>query len=537
MDAAGVRAGIIVLLCIAALAPFARTLGHALVWDDHYLVADVEALAARGGLAAVVGAPFLPEQNDPDNFYRPVVLLSLWLDGRLGGGSAVPFHLVNLLLHASNVLLAWLLLRAVLPSRAGATGGALVFAVHPLQVEAVAFVSARTDLFAAFFALLAILAWLRGRALEGRARNVRFAASAALWLAGSLSKETVILLPAVLLVLDAVLARRDRAAGLVSRNAAWIGAYAVAFLALAAARHAVLGAVFSTAGASTAIQGPLLLREPPIALTGAMRLLRLVLFPWPLNSMYTRDDLGLDVASVLSVAVLCAVCGLLAARSAAILGGSVVVFFLAPSLLVLSGSATLTAERYMYVPMVGVAILAGAVFERLAALSAAGTWRRVGAAVFAAGLCVMASASFVRAGVWRDDLTLTTEQVRRSPRAAFAHDLHGQALLRLQRWEEARASFATAVTLDPRDAGFRNDLGISLRRTGRPDLAVEQFRESLRLAPGVSGTRLNLAFACVSLRDFACVEEQRRALASLDPAAQQTLERELARVGVAGPRR
>lgn len=527
------------LLCAAAAVPFARTLRHDLVWDDRYLVADVETLAAQGGLAAVAAAPFLPEQNEPDNYYRPVVLLSLWLDGRLAGGSAAAFHVTNLVLHVLNSLLVAWLLREVLRSSGAALAGALVFAVHPVQVEAVAFVAARTDLFAAFFVLLAAVTWLGARRARPRARQALVAVSAACLLAGILAKETAIVLPLVLLVADAVSARHEaRAASWWPRNRTWLLAYAGAALLVALLRVGALGTVFSVSTPEAALQGPLLLREPTTALAGAIRMLRVIVIPFPLNSLYTREHLVIDTAAWVAVLALAALVVWLATARRQHVGwiaAAWIVLFLAPSLLVPSGAATLIAERYLYLPMVGVALLAGASWSRRSAGATApahAAWPG-----WALLILVLGWASFARAAVWRSDLDLTADQLRTAPRSAFAYDLRGQALLEAKRWPEALDAFQRAVALDPDDSGYQNDLGIGLRRVGRPDLAVEAFRKSLAIAPARPGTRLNLAYACISLRDLACVEEQRRALTRLDPAAQRRLEQEMARWGLLAPSR
>jgi hypothetical protein len=277
----------VVLLILVAWLPHARTLGHGLVWDDRYLVRDVETAALRGGLGAVAAAPFLPEQNDPDNYYRPVVNLSLWLDERVGGGSAAAYHATNLLLHAINTLLVARLLLLLLGGGAGPMLGAAVFAVHPVQVESVAFAAARTDLWATCFVLLATLAWLASRREERPPRRALLLAGAAgAYVAGCLAKETAAVLPVALAALDAAgLDRRGTSpAGWLERNGEAALAFAMALALVGWIRTLVLGAVLVTGGPAVAIQGPLAIREPGLALAAFVRLLALLVVPWPLSS-------------------------------------------------------------------------------------------------------------------------------------------------------------------------------------------------------------------------------------------------------------
>ncbi len=327
--------------------------------------------------------------------------------------------------------------------------------------------------------------------------------------------------------------RRDAApGGWWARNGAIALAFALAAVAVAAARVAALGSVLVSGGPGAALQGPLALREPGLAAAAALRLLGLLIVPWPLNTMYTREHLVLAPVPAAAAALLVAALIWLGSRRQGRIGWVAAVWigaFLVPALLVPSGAATLTAERYLYLPAVGAALAFGAACRALAGLP--GRARGLGLGIAAAALALCAALSAVQASVWRDDLSLTADQLRTAPNSAFAHDLHGQALLKRERWAEALAPFQRAVELEPAEPGYHNDLGIALRRTGRPDLAARAFRESLRLDPDVPGTRLNLAYACISLRDRACIEEQRAALAGLEPRALAVLDAELARWG------
>ncbi len=528
----GMRGLVLAALGVLALLPFARTLTHELVWDDHDLVRQVRALDERGGLTAVAAAPFLPGQNDAARYYRPLVLCSLWVDGRLGGGAAAAYHATNVALHVLNTLLLALLLARVFRSWPAALIGSALFAVHPLQVEAVSFVAARTDLWATLFVLASTLAWLAARD-AGPKRNVALASCGVFYLAACLAKESAILLPAVLLAWECLPGwLPEPAAGRSRTVTRGIAAWGAVFLALAIVRGLVLGAVLF-GGGGVARQRPLLLAEPGMALAGLVRMLRLVLVPLPLNTMYTREHLVLDAVSLVVAGVLVAVfawAGTARFRRVGLAAATWCVVFVLPTLFIPSLSATLAAERYLYLPLAGVALLSAGLVAPAWERSA-----RVRVALPIAGV-VLGSAScflsFAHAGVWRDDLTLTERQVRTAPGSGFAHDRHGQVLLTRQRWPEALAAFEKAVALEPNDPAFVNDLGIGLRRTGRPDLAAQAFRRAIGQFDGFVEARLNLGYACISLRDAACVGEQLAALARLDPRAREALEAESRRWGV-----
>jgi Flp pilus assembly protein TadD len=146
-------------------------------------------------------------------------------------------------------------------------------------------------------------------------------------------------------------------------------------------------------------------------------------------------------------------------------------------------------------------------------------------AIIALGAFALGGTNYLRTRVWRNDVALGADMVRTSPRSAFAHDFLGQGLLADGRYREAFEVFLEAVSLDPINPDTHNDLGISLRRLNQPVLAAKEFRRSIRLAPNAVGARLNLAYACITLGDIPCVEEQRKALAALNPEALAELER------------
>lgn len=159
---------------------YGATLGYDLVWDDR--------------LTAVAGAE--PHRPPALSYARPLVMWSFALDRALFGGAAWGFHLTNLVAHAA---VAWLVgaLAAALGAGAGvALASSLLFAAHPVQTEAVTYVSGRTDVLCALWALAGLLVWRRAR----RWADPWALGSSAAFLAALLCKEVAVLIPLVLLV-------------------------------------------------------------------------------------------------------------------------------------------------------------------------------------------------------------------------------------------------------------------------------------------------------------------------------------------------
>jgi tetratricopeptide (TPR) repeat protein len=184
-------------LVVAAFAAHARALGGGFVFDDHLLLLGRDAIVRRGFVDLWLGT------SVPD--YWPLSWSTLWLEWRVFGERPWPYHLVNLLLHCGAAVLLWRVLRALrLP---GAWLAALLFAVHPVGVESVAWISERKNVLSAVLALAAVLAWVR--ADDERRPGVTWPA-VGLFALALLAKTSVVVIPVVLAGI--VVARRGRIA-------------------------------------------------------------------------------------------------------------------------------------------------------------------------------------------------------------------------------------------------------------------------------------------------------------------------------------
>ncbi len=185
------------------LASYAWTLQADFIWDDDAYVTKNATLESLDGLRRIwfeIGA--VPQ-------YYPLVHTSFWIERHLWGLDPLGYHAVNILLHAAGALLVWrLLLRLEVP---GAWLGAALFAVHPVEVESVAWITERKNVLSLPLALLSMLTYLRfapvNETSEGDAaaasagRGTRYTLALLLFTAAALSKTVVVTLPAVLLVI------------------------------------------------------------------------------------------------------------------------------------------------------------------------------------------------------------------------------------------------------------------------------------------------------------------------------------------------
>lgn len=480
---------------------YSPLLGASFVWDD----AGVQAFqlpsfrTLHDALFTVTGVRGLSW-----SYYRPLVWLSYMLDRALSGGATSPAlaHGVNLALHMAGTALVGLLARRLAGDRpwggAAALWAALLFAVHPIHAESVASIAGRSDLLAALGVLGA--AWLalswRGSVASGR--PWRAAALAGCLFAGLLAKEVALsllaLLPFLFLVNPAAADRGEK-----PTKGEW--ALLAAFLLAAVGGYFTLrlwaGTRASDLGAPAGI-----LEFAGRVFQAAGYYVRKALLPWP--QRHFVDALPSWGLTALSLGL-----GALAAAGAAwksdtegrrwaALGLGWFAVTLAPSLAVLADpfTAAPVAERYLYLPTVGLCLWAG---RGLAALSTA---RPVGKAIWGAVfllLAAFAASSAERSLVWRSELSFW-ESENRHPEAANSSRILGNLANALQqegRTEEALPLLrrALSVAATPQDRlTAANNLGQVLKTHSVELLGQGRLPEAQALLDETIDTLGGIAF-------------------------------------------
>jgi tetratricopeptide (TPR) repeat protein len=436
----------------------------------------------------------------------PVTWLTFGLDYALWGMNAFGYHLTSVLLHAANAALFYLLGRRLLrlgltaaAPRAitlGAIVAALFFAVHPLRVESVVWVTERRDVLSALFYLLTVLAYVKACAADGPPRRRWFLASIGAYALGLLSKSLIMSLPLVLLVLDVYPLRRARGnwRRVLLEKLPYLG------LAVAAAVVSVL-VVIAKVGLTSASAYP-----PPAR--AAMALYSLVFYVWKtllpleLSPMYELPArVGLTSPRFLAaalVAVGVSVVLVLARRPwpAALAAWLVYGLTLAPVSGIVHNGPQLVADRYSYLSCLGLALLVGAGVA--SAVSSAAITRPLRATVAIAGLGWLVGLmvlTFDQLPVWRDTEEVWRRSLAVDPECAFCHGQWGALLGNRGELGEAIAHFERVVALRPGTIRPRGNLGLALLKAGRPVDAAVQFERMLAQEPNDAETRTRLGLA------------------------------------------
>lgn len=486
-------AGALLLLGAVALA-FSPALDGGFVWDDDLYLTANPLVTAPDGLFRIWFSRDAPSQ------YFPLVYTGFRLEHRLWGMRPRGYHAVNVALHAGNALLLWwVLVRLGVPAAGLA---AALFALHPVQVESVAWITERKNCLSALLALCALALWLRflerppGR---GRSWYVLSLASFALAL---LAKTTAAILPATLLLL-AWLQRRPA-----SR---WRIGATLPFFALGAALAAL--SVWwevthqGTAGAAFAFSPAERLQ---IAGGSLWISLRTLLWPADLSFSYPRwtldaGDPRLYAGALAAVAAL----GLLwrwrgRAGRGPFAAAAFYVLALAPTL----GFVPLytfryayVADHYQYLACVGPLALVAAGTARLAATAAPAATRGRRAAALPAALLVgaLGALTWKQAHLYADSETLWQDTLRKHPASALALGNLGLLRMRDGRLAEARDYLERALQADPALHEAHANLGVVARRRGDLAGALAHYRRALAIRPGEVDVRLNLGAALLEL--------------------------------------
>lgn len=539
-----------VLVFVATLVVYAPALRAGFIWNDiDYVTAP--ALRSGHGLARIWFEVGATEQ------YYPLLHSAFWLQHRLWGDQPAGYHLVNVLLHAACAVgLASALRRLDFP-RVARWLAAFLFALHPVCVESVAWISEQKNTLSLFFYLLAARAYLQ----FDRARGARgYAVATLAFLAALLTKTVTATLPAALLVIFWWRRGRLRVREDVAPLLPWfvLGAAMGLFSAWVERHHiGAEGADFALTFVERAL------------LAGRVAWFYLGKLLWPAELVFIYPRWTIDAASpaqwLFPLAALALLAGLWATRHRS-RGPLAAVLFFGGSLVPTSGFFNVyaflfsyVADHWQYLPSLGLVVLGAAGAARLWQPEYPRAWR----ALPVAALLALALVSRDQATTYADLRTFYASTLARNPGAWMAQNnlgnllrergdpvaarVHLEAALRLRpdlakahhnlaavlrelrqtegveehyrralalqpdyveahnslgsflrerrRAADALPHLLRAVQLEPENADARNNLGMTLRDLGRAAEAIVEFQRAVRLQPAMAAAHLNLALS------------------------------------------
>jgi tetratricopeptide (TPR) repeat protein len=465
------------VIVLATLIVYLPAMNAGFVWDDDIYVTESPLIAAKDGLYRL----WFTTQHEA---YYPLSSSTLWFEWRLWGMDARGYHVTNVVLHALNAVLIWrVLLQLKIP---GAWVAALLFAVHPVNVASVAWISERKNVLSLYFYLLSVSWFLRFDA--GASRRWHFLSLGAFLLA-LLSKTAVVMLPLVLL--GCIWWRRGR---ITSKD----------FL-----RSAPYFALALTLGLVTVwFESNRVLGGKPVGevafwtrLAGAglapWFYLYKALLPFHLSMIYPRwaiESWGILVflpGAALVIGLAC--CWRFRASSgrAVLFGAGYFVVTLFPVLGFFDVgffAYSRVADHWQYASIIGIIALLVASGARLLAMRHL-RWKVVAVAVPSV---LLAALSFKQCGIYKDQKTLWRDTVLKNPMAWVAHYGLGVAAGMEGHFNEAVRHYSEALRLNSRYDKAHTNLGITFLMQGRTNDARAHFIKALELNPNSSKAHFNL---------------------------------------------
>jgi Flp pilus assembly protein TadD len=477
----------LIILTAAALLPYLNSIGNGFHWDDHHHILENPAIRTTSSIPRFFTDPSTFSRDPGIQMYRPLLMVTYTLNHAAGGYQGWGYHLVNIGLHLLVTLLLHRLLLSLLPSPEGrgpAFAAAAVFAVHPINSQAVNYISSRSELLATALLLLGLLLSLASRA---RGRHVLIIPAAVAFFLALLSKSIAIVTLPLLLAMELLLpASKPRLRDLAPRLAGPLAA-AMAYIWLS---RTVL---------ERSLGHPL--RPLDIQLATQARVfwhyIRLVIAPFGFS---VETDIS-PVSSPFNPAAMISAAGILFCTAAVLLisrhlksrqsvfFGLWVAITLAPTTIIPLN--VVVNEHRFYLPMAGL-------------LGLAATWlcaapprflARPARAVLAAILVLLAASTAARNRDWRNEFTLWTAAAEKCPDSPLPQVNLGLAHLRQGDLVQAAARFDRALALDPRHFQAMVNRGVVFLRVREHTEAAVLFREALAQDPSRVDVAINLALA------------------------------------------
>ena len=430
--------------------------------------------------------------DDKTDHWHPLTWLSHMLDCQLYGLHAGGHHLTSVALQAAAAVFLFLALREMTGSLWRSAFVAAVFAIHPLRAESVAWIAERKDVLSGVFFMLTLWAYARYARQPSRGR---YAAVAAAYALGLLSKSTLVTLPFVLLLLDWWPLRRW------NLNGAGSGRGMIPFWGLVREKiPLLLLSLASCVVTMRAPQEPVVSERIPLlerlgnAVVSYAVYLRQMIFPAGLTVPCLYPPGGwplweIGLAAVLLAAISAAVMACWKERPYLLVGWLWYLGTLAPVIGIVQISYHAYADRFTYLPGIGVV---------LGATWLVAQWRvsRLALGGLMAGLIAMLMVcGWQQVANWKDSDTLWSYSLACDPNNNIAQNNLGCVLMQKGKMEAAVACFRQVLEKRPDYVDARNNLGYALLQIGKVDEAITCFRQALHSRPDFAAARVNLGMA------------------------------------------
>ena len=451
----------------------------------------------------------------------PLTWLTFGLDYVLWEMNPVGYHLTSLVIFAANAAVLYVVALRLLRLSTGfaegtlrlsAIAATLFYAIHPLRAESVGWATERRDVLSGLFFLLTVLMYLMAQDAAGRRRRWLLAGSVGMYALALVSKASVMVLPAVLVLLDIYPLRRlgGRWQGWAGRAARAVWVEKIPFLILGVAGAIVTYYAQNANAFITPLERYSLSARPAMVFYSLWFYLEKTLMPQGLSPLYELParvhvlDRQFLFPAIAVTAITATVLALWRRWPAGLAVWAYYAIALGPVIGIVHSGHQLTNDRYSYLPGLGFALVVGAAAGATARAAAAGTLRPVLARLLAgfgvAWLCSLAYLSAQQVQVWKDTETLWRYSLESDPSCSICHGNLGAYLSNHGQLGLAKTEFELALALRPDNTKVHKHLGYTYAMEGDFPRALEHFKLFLVKYPNDAEGLNNFAAALLNAK-------------------------------------
>ena len=429
--------------------------------------------------------------------WHPLTWISLMLDRQLLGPNPQTFHLVNLLLHIANTILLFIVFYRFTANFWPSAFAAALFAFHPLHVESVAWIVERKDVLSTLFWLLTMLAYIRFVEVP---MPKRYFAILVFFALGLMSKPMLVTLPFCLLLLDYWPLGRigiKTFRGLLLEK--------IPLFAMAAVSCAITFVAQKSSGAVSTLQVFSLNARITNALVSCVEYIGKMFWPFNLAVFYPHPQNNLPIRQVISsiiilLAISMFVIAMARIRKYLLVGWLWFLSTLVPVIGLVQVGAQAMADRYTYIPLIGLFIM---IAWSLRDITAQWKYRKIILAVASILLFIsLISFTYKQASYWRDSITLFQHAVDVTKNNDTAYSNLGVALAEKGQLDAAMTNFQAALKIRPKDTEANFNIAETLAKQGKREEAAVYYDKVLSLLPGDPQTYISLAAAKIQQGRF-----------------------------------
>lgn len=465
------------------------------------------------------------------NTFQPIRMLSYAIDYHFWKLNPLGYHLTNILFYILTCVMVYLaLLRLSVHLRGGASigshervalFGALLFAAHPVHVEAVTWLAARKEVLQGFFFFFAFYLYLKGREESGRKKITYFVFVLFTILLATLSKPSAVVFPAVILIFE-IAARQKGWVDFVKKH--WLFFALSAFVSVLFT--SILIKVMFDAGGVKPYRGGTFFNNLLVSFYAFLYNIKLLAFTVNYSAAYTINVPNpiLGLRTLLFVGVTLVLTGL----SFWSLKRTKIIFFafwffvvtMLPYLNLIPIS-TLLADRYVFIASFSYVLLLGVLFDRLYSYRRArfseGFFKLLSIVLFLFLFTVYSLMTIHQNRIWENSYTLWSDAVEKYPGSNTANALMGVVYMEIAMDQEAVKYLEKAVEILPYDYQSRNNLGIVYGRLDEPEKALMEFGTAIQLRPDDDTIKINLSVFYQRQKEYKKAEEVLKHLLSRNP--------------------